>query len=323
MPARRALAACVALLVLLGLMTSAFGQVRSKRLILKDGTYQTASKWEIKGDRVRYYSAERFMWEEMPSSLVDWTATEKYNTEALAGETTADREEAEADRKLEEAASPTVAEGVRLPDYGGVYLLDTFGGKPQLVELVQNGSEINKQTGRNILRSVINPLPMGLKQTIELKAKRARVQSHTGQPEIYVDVHYDDDPASPSNMRADERFRLVRVQVKAKENRRVVGNLKIALTGKLKEQRDLIPMKVMNFTTEWLKITADQPLQPGEYALIEMLTPTQMNLYVWDFGVDPNAAQNPRAWKPAPPKSLPAGTNETPVLTDRKKKGSA
>jgi hypothetical protein len=76
---------------------------------------------------------------------------------------------------------------------------------------------------------------------------------------------------------------------------------------------------VSHFTTEWLKVGPDAPLQPGEYALIEMLTPNQMNLYVWDFGVNPNAPENPAAWKPAAQKPLPAGTDETPVLADRKK----
>jgi hypothetical protein len=87
----------------------------------------------------------------------------------------------------------------------------------------------------------------------------------------------------------------------------------------MKEQREVVPAKVSHFTSEWLKVVPDAPLQPGEYALIEMLTPTQMNLYVWDFGVNPDAPENPAAWKPVAPKPLPAGTDATPVLTDRKK----
>jgi hypothetical protein len=39
-----------------------------------------------------------------------------------------------------------------------------------------------------------------------------------------------------------------------------------------------------------------------------------MNLYVWDFGVNPNAPENATAWKPAPPKVNKMGTDDSPVL---------
>jgi hypothetical protein len=340
MAQRKRLASRVVLLVVV-LVTLAltgsqvYAQSRSKRLILKDGSYQPAVRWEIKGDRVRYFSAERYEWEELPAALIDWPATEKYEKDLEAGAAEEEKRNAaedEAERKEEEAKSPTVASGVQLPDTGGVYLLDTFQSKPELIELVQSGGEIHKNMGRTILSAAINPISFSTKQTIEIPGARCRVQAHLTQPAIFLDINEsapgdeaDSDSTKPDTAQPEakkqklpplaQRFRIV--QLEKRKDSRVIGNLKIMFYGSMSQQENLIPTQVEQITSEWIKVTPQASLKPGEYAVAEMLGEKEMNLFVWDFGVDPAAPENPSAWVPVQPKTTPTGTDETPVLQSR------
>ncbi|PYX54846.1 MAG: hypothetical protein DMG73_18530 [Acidobacteria bacterium] len=291
----------------------ASAQQLAKRLILKDGSYQLTTKWEKKGDRIRYYSAERGEWEEIPDSLIDWSATDKYEKDRAAGvpppEAVALDKELEAERKAEELRSPQVAPGLRLPDESGVFLLDNFQSQPQLNELQQNGGELNKNMKGNILRAAINPIASA-KQTIELKGEHAKVQSHVTIPALYVNTTQEKDtgdasrqpqqpqqPEQPIQLPVD-RFKIVRMQ--AKQDKRIVGDIKIAVYGKVSQEQKLVPTTSQPISGGWVKVTPTSALTPGEYALVEMLGKEGMNLFVWDFGVNPTAPANPMASKPDP-----------------------
>src|SRR5271156_62798 len=82
---RRSLTGLIAALLLMMAISPAAAQPTRQRLILKDGTYQLITKYEIKGDRVRFYSAEREEWEEIPENLIDWAATGKWNHDHKPG----------------------------------------------------------------------------------------------------------------------------------------------------------------------------------------------------------------------------------------------
>jgi hypothetical protein len=286
----------------------------SKRLILKDGSYQLATKWEVKGERVRYLSAERNEWEEVPNSMVDWAATEQFEKDRAAGkpspEAIALDKELEAERQADEARSPHVAPGLRLPDDGGVILLDTFQSQPQLVELQQNSGELNKNRKENILRATINPIASA-KQIIELPGLHSQIQSHASVPAIYVNVGQQDqlDKAMQIAEKSKEqalpwdRFRIVRLQTK--QDKRIVGDIKIAIYGKVSQQQKLVPTTSTQLTGGWVKVTPSSDLETGEYAVVELLGKDGMNLYVWDFGVNPSAGPNASAWKPEPSASHP------------------
>ena len=187
-------------------------QQPTKRIILKDGSFQPVIKYEIQGDRVHYFSAERYEWEDIPSSLVDWEATKKYEADFSGGklrihvETPEEREE----REKEEANSPEISPGLRLPGTGGVFLLDQFDGKPELAEILQNGSELNQSANKkSVLRTAINPIGSS-KHSFELKGPHAKIQSHVPSPVIYVDI----DEGALNDVPLTGRFRIVRAEVK-------------------------------------------------------------------------------------------------------------
>ncbi|MGE5323258.1 MAG: hypothetical protein ACM3SW_10365 [Actinomycetota bacterium] len=354
-------------LPILGIMVSVLlaatvqAQQNPERLVLKDGSFQNVTKWEIKGDRVRYYSAERYTWEELPKDLVDWPATEKYNKDraTLRNEAV---EEATNEVGAAEPAPPMVAPGLYLPDGGGVFLLDAYQNQPQLVELTQNSGELNKHMGKNILRAAINPLALSSKQTIDLKGTRAQTQAHTTQPAIYVDVDTGSDstqntttndgkPASAppnsggglgnapslgpgSSRRAapsanqpaaapkstaavPDRFRIVRLE--KKKNSRVLGNVSIAIYGKISQKENWVKTVSQPAGGDWVKISPATPLTPGEYAVVELLDKGQVNLFVWDFGVDPAAPANANAWKATKSEVGPDGKAKSPELEKRPK----
>jgi hypothetical protein len=306
-----------AVILLLAFPVLCTAQNLSRRLILKDGSYQLVTKYEVKGDRVRYFSAERDEWEELPTSLVDWPATEKYEKDRAAGASAPEAvqfdKELEHERELEEAAQPQVAPGLRLPMDSGVFLFDSFQGEAQLVEIQQTAGDVNRNTKGNIFRGAINPIA-SLKVTIELQGAHAAVQSHVGVPSLYINVESSPEQlgqtASPAHARQRpeqpqqpeqpivpfDRFRIVRAEVKG--SKRIVGEVKRQVTGKITQEQHSASTTITRVSGGWLKLTPTEPLAPGEYALVEMTGKEGMNLYVWDFGVSPKAPANANAWKP-------------------------
>ena len=300
---------------LLGLVLAALVAIPSPaqdtphRLILKDGSYQLVTKYEVKGDRVRYYSSEREEWEELPNALVDWPATDKFEkNRTITPEAIQLDKELEQERELEEAQLPQVAPGLRIPEPTGVFLLDNFQAQPQLLELNQSAGDVNRNTKGNIFRGAINPVA-SLKQAIELDGSHAAIQSHVDVPSLYINIDQpgDQQPQAQSNRPAQpeqpqkasvpfDRFRILKAEVKG--NKRILGDVKRQVTGKVSQEQHAAKATTTGLRGGWIKITPTEPLAPGEYALVEVGEKEAMNLFVWDFGVNPKAPANPNPWKP-------------------------
>lgn len=275
----------LALAMMLGLLLtgSAFAQA-AKRLILTDGSYQTATEWMKIGDRVRYFSAERAEWEELPVALVDWKATENWNAERakiqaeeMKEEMKQVPEEAVVARKEEQLNTPLVAAELRLPADGGVFLLEELAGKPVLQKVGGSKTQENDHEGRNILKRSVIPVASQM-QTIELKGAEAKVRMHSGAPSIFVDVE-DSQGVIPG-----ENFRMVRLE--RKKGLRVLAKNKVAITGEQNQTEKFLLSRAEKFGGDWWKLVPLEDLTPGEYAIVVSIPGTEGNGVVWDFGVD-------------------------------------
>jgi len=294
------------------------GTGRNLRLILKDGSYQMVRDYEIVGDRVRYLSQERGEWEELPVDLVDWVATNKWAKEhdELAEEDSSpamkeagdiDKEEAE-ERNDNNARMPQVALGLELPDEDGVFVLDTFHGTPELVELTSTDLTMNSMSRKGV--AVLNPLAMQ-KANLELEGARARVHLHVNDPAIYLSLGVEDErepvlthplTVNTSGAKAvngkhgahsaQSGFAIVRVG--ERQAVRIVGAIHLSPSGTVTQDENTIPTKMEVLPGKrWLRIEPEQTLSIGKYALVEILSPSDISESVWDFGVDPRMGDNP------------------------------
>ena len=296
-------------------------------LILKDGGYQIVMSYKIVGNIVRYISAERGgAEEEIPLSRVDLDATKRWEKQhAQPGPVDSNNPQPppaidpellkeEADRA---ALTPEVAKDLRLPEQHSTLALDTFRDTPELVPLAQTDSDLNRNTGHNLLKAAVNPLSAA-HPIVTLKGEASPVQLHVKDPVLYirigdetvgntagapltVDTHgatsrIQNDPAGGS---ATSRYVVVRADVR--KGARVLDSFRIPLLGTGQRQEDVVETTTQLLPGgHWLKITLKEPLDFGEFALMEVISDKAVNLGVWDFGVHPVSPENRDIIKPEP-----------------------
>jgi hypothetical protein len=200
----------------------------------------------------------------------------------------------------------------------------------------QTEGDINRNVKANIFRGPLTPIGNNAKQTVELEGEHASLHAHVGTPSIYIKVDEDqrkepppgetesaqmsqpsldaprpeqqgpEQPQQPQRAQQPQqpeqailpfnRFRIVRAKVKS--GKRLVSNLKRNAAGKVSQDQDFVNTTIDRVSGGWFKLTPSHALEPGEYALIEIHGNEGMNLYLWDFSVDPKAPANVNPWKP-------------------------
>lgn len=252
---------------------------KGKKLILRDGSFQMVREYQRIGDRVRYWSVERSAWEEIPASLVDWAATEK----SEAADAAKDKELVQEIKTSELAArtagvntdrSYEVRPGVILPDNAGLYVLD--GMKVTLLPQSQAESRMDK--GREIARIATGVPLIPSKHYIDLPGKRAKLRLHSDEPEFYF---------RPVDGR-EPHISLLQLEILT--DRRAVETMSTNIADISKFKNHEVTLLSWEAAPGLTRFTVEEKLEPGEYAITERRPDGEVDLYMWDFGVDAGQA---------------------------------
>ncbi len=272
-----------------------------QKLYFKDGSYQLVGRYEVQGDRVRYYSVERSQWEEIPASLVDFDATERVKKEEGAQQHK-QLEEAKAldkerfERRAEDQGFE-VAPGVHLPKQEGVFAFDGT----RVIRMVQSSADLVTDKKRAVLTMALPaPVLKGRKLAV-LAGDKAAVRIFVDQPTFYVQL--------PEGASA----RVELMSVKPVKEARVLERVEqSSLNGKSSESRAALPLERTEVAPGLFKLRPTQPLGAGEYALGELVA-DKLNLDVWDFGIGGADEKSPLVSQPDNPS--PAMSEHPPTST--------
>jgi hypothetical protein len=251
----------------------------NSKLYLTDGTYHVVREYEVKTDRVRFYSVERSAWEELPLELVDLKRT---RAEESARE--AERKAVvEADAAESAAERATAEEIARVPYEPGVY----WSKGEELKALKQAEGTVVGNKRRSILK-VLSPIPIvSGKSSLEIDGLESAFVVEGERPEFYF------------RLAADERFALVKA-IPQKTSRLIEKWTTVPVSNELIQEAEVVETFRHQVADGLYKIWPQEPLEPGQYAFIEY-TEGKGNTQVWDFSYRPKeAAASP---KKAAPKS--------------------
>jgi hypothetical protein len=173
----------------------------------------------------------------------------------------------------------SVADGLQLPTYGHVWVLDSWKG---LHELVRLRPPDNMADGPSF--------SLKARHAIEFKNEAAIVRVHDVSPSFFVRGVTGNDPT---------RSDLVAVRLVIDGQRRVPSRDALSLLKQPAKRQgakspDILEISQQRVgTTDWYRLSLHQPLAPGEYALIPLPgAPGFAEGEMFDFAIDPNAPEN-------------------------------
>ena len=255
----------LAQLVVLVVMGAATVSAANLRLYLKDGGYHMVKEYEVNGDRIRYLSTERDQWEQIPTAMVDLKRTEKEAKEReqqLSEELALQEEEDEARRKQRELLA-------KIPqNLGGYYI------SGEDVKQVPQGETVIEDSNMRKIFQLLSPGPIvASKIQVSLDGPTSDFVVEGNRPEFFI------------RLAKNERFGIVKLKVK--DDKRLARTIEFVPQNPEEYYEDIVWVDIFRdqITDRLFRIWSQEPMEPGEYALIEY-TDRENDTSLWPFRVD-------------------------------------
>lgn len=171
-----------------------------------------------------------------------------------------------------------VADGLQLPEYGHAWILDTWHGVKELVEMHPSSS-------------LDRGVSLKFHKVVELQGEAAAVRSHDTAPQIFLRR------TGPGGNMVHAEFAAVHLTVlndRRQASKDSPGALAAIAKGRPNTSADVIALTMEQVgATNWYRFSLPRPLDPGEYALVALPgTPAAELDESYDFAIDPAAPEN-------------------------------
>ena len=239
------------------------------KLYLKSGADMLVREYELKEDRIRYYSMERSQWEEIPARLVD---LEK--TEAEAGRQNRRLESMRAESAAERSAERKArTELHNVPVDDGLYWY-----KNDQATAVPQNDVIEEKSGKRKLLRAIAPMP--------IIAGKRKILIAGESSEFAVDE------AAPIFFIRDTSITYFGiVKLAPEKDQRLVQIIQNAgPDNQLFEEQEEVEVFRQQLASGVYRVWPTAPLPAGEYAFVDY-TPGEGDIRVWSFSVKPAAGE--------------------------------
>jgi hypothetical protein len=182
------------------------------------------------------------------------------------------REETAFWKTEEKAERDRLREIARIPEDSGVYFVDG----EEIRRLPHADLDVLGNKKKEILK-VISPIPIiAGEKTVIIRGKHAEMVVPSRLPEFYIRLF------------REERFAIIRLTTK-KEFRQVEKWEIAPVTDEVFEEREDLGIFRREVGENLYKIWPKEPLEPGEYAVVEFSL-GEANIQAWDFSYWPTGA---------------------------------